>query len=319
MDDRYGRSIDYLRISLTDRCNLRCIYCMPEEGVYKKSHEEVLRFEEILEVVNAAALLGVKKIRYTGGEPLILKGIEELIEKTSKVPGIKDIAITTNGILLEGLADKLKESGLNRVNISLDTLKEDKFKQITRGGDINKVLRAIQKCISIGLTPVKINTVLIKGINDDEISDFINLTRELPVEIRFIELMPIGQGEKLYKKGFMSSDEVVARFPELKPLETNKNSTASLYKIKNSKGKVGFISPLSCKFCASCNRIRLTSMGTIKPCLHSANELNIKGYLNNEVLLTSSLKEAIYNKPSQHNLECDKKSSSNKMMYQIGG
>lgn len=319
MDDRYGRSIDYLRVSLTDRCNLRCIYCMPEEGVYKKSHEEVLRFEEILEVVNAAALLGVKKIRYTGGEPLILKGIEELIEKTSKVPGIKDIAITTNGILLEGLADKLKESGLNRVNISLDTLKEDKFKQITRGGDINKVLRAIQKCISIGLTPVKINTVLIKGINDDEISDFINLTRELPVEIRFIELMPIGQGEKLYKKGFMSSDEVVARFPELKPLETNKNSTASLYKIKNSKGKVGFISPLSCKFCASCNRIRLTSMGTIKPCLHSANELNIKGYLNNEVLLTSSLKEAIYNKPSQHNLECDKKSSSNKMMYQIGG
>lgn len=319
MNDRYGRSIDYLRVSLTDRCNLRCIYCMPEEGVYKKSHEEVLRFEEILKIVNAAALLGVKKIRYTGGEPLILKGIEELIEKTSKVPGIKDIAITTNGILLEDLADKLKASGLNRVNISLDTLKEDKFKQITRGGDINKVLRAIQKCISIGLTPVKINTVLIKGINDDEISDFINLTRELPVEIRFIELMPIGQGEKLYKKGFMSSDEVVARFPELKPLETNKNSTASLYKIKNSKGKVGFISPLSCKFCASCNRIRLTSMGTIKPCLHSANELNIKGYLNNEVLLTSALKEAMYNKPSQHNLECDKKSSSSKMMYQIGG
>lgn len=319
MNDRYGRSIDYLRVSLTDRCNLRCIYCMPEEGVYKKSHEEILRFEEILKIVNAAALLGVKKIRYTGGEPLILKGIEELIEKTSKVSGIKDIAITTNGILLEDLADKLKESGLNRVNISLDTLKEDKFKQITRGGDINKVLRAIQKCISIGLTPVKINTVLIKGINDDEISDFINLTRELPVEIRFIELMPIGQGEKLYEKGFMSSDEVIARFPELMPLETNKNSTASLYKIKNSKGKVGFISPLSCKFCASCNRIRLTSMGTIKPCLHSANELNIKGYLNNEVLLTSALKEAIYNKPSQHNLECDKKSSSSKMMYQIGG
>ncbi|WML37034.1 GTP 3',8-cyclase MoaA [Clostridium sp. OS1-26] len=319
MNDRYGRSIDYLRVSLTDRCNLRCIYCMPEEGVYKKSHEEILRFEEILKIVNAAALLDVKKIRYTGGEPLILKGIEELIEKTSKISGVKDIAITTNGILLEDLADKLKASGLNRVNISLDTLKEDKFKEITRGGDINKVLRAIQKCINIGLTPVKINTVLIKGINDDEISDFINLTRELPVEIRFIELMPIGQGEKLYEKGFMSSDEVIARFSELKPLETNKNSTASLYEMKNSKGKVGFISPLSCKFCASCNRIRLTSTGTIKPCLHSANELNIKDYLNNEVLLTSSLKDAIYNKPSQHNLECDKKSSSSKMMYQIGG
>lgn len=319
MNDIYGRSIDYLRVSLTDRCNLRCIYCMPEEGVCKKSHDEVLRFEQVLKIVETAASLGVNKVRYTGGEPLILKGIDELIEKTSKIPGIKDIALTTNGILLEDLADKLKAAGLNRVNISLDTLDENKFKQITRGGDINKVLRAIQKCISIGLTPVKINTVLIKGINDNEISDFINLTRELPVEIRFIELMPIGQGEKLYETGFMSSDEVIARFPELIPLQSNKNSTASLYKVNNAKGKVGFISPLSCKFCANCNRIRLTSMGTIKPCLHSANEINIKEYLNNEVLLTSVLKDTMYNKPSQHNLECDKKSGSNKMMYQIGG
>lgn len=319
MNDIYGRSIDYLRVSLTDRCNLRCIYCMPEEGVCKKSHDEVLRFEQVLKIVETAASLGVNKVRYTGGEPLILKGIDELIEKTSKIPGIKDIALTTNGILLEDLADKLKAAGLNRVNISLDTLDENKFKQITRGGDINKVLRAIQKCISIGLTPVKINTVLIKGINDNEISDFINLTRELPVEIRFIELMPIGQGEKLYETGFMSSDEVIARFPELTPLQSNKNSTASLYKVNNAKGKVGFISPLSCKFCANCNRIRLTSMGTIKPCLHSANEINIKEYLDNQVLLTSVLKDAMYNKPSQHNLECDKKSGSNKMMYQIGG
>ena len=319
MNDRYGRNIDYLRISLTDRCNLRCVYCMPEEGIDKKSHEEILRFEEILKIVKSAALLGVSKIRYTGGEPLILKGIEELIEKTSKISGIKDIAITTNGILLEGLADKLKESGLSRVNISLDTLKEDKFKKITRGGDINKVLKSIQKCISIGLTPVKINTVLIKGINDDEIIDFINFTRELPVEIRFIELMPIGQGEKLYKKGFMSSDEVIDRFPKLIHLQSNKNSTASLYKMENSKGKIGFISPLSCKFCANCNRIRLTSVGTIKPCLHSSNELNIREYVNNEALLTDMLKDIIYNKPSQHNLECDKKSNSNKMMYQIGG
>ncbi|MCT8976730.1 GTP 3',8-cyclase MoaA [Clostridium sp. CX1] len=319
MIDGYGRSIDYLRISLTDRCNLRCVYCMPEEGIDKKAHEDILRFEEILKIVKAASILGIKKIRYTGGEPLILRNIGWLIKETSKIPGIEDIAITTNGILLEDIAEDLKEAGLTRVNISLDTLKEDKYTAITRGGDINKVLRAIQKCISIGLTPVKINTVLIKGTNDDEISDFINLTRELPVEVRFIELMPIGQGEKLYEDGFMSSGEVLAKFPELIPLESNKVSTASLYKLKEAKGKVGFISPLSCKFCSQCNRIRLTSAATIKPCLHSAKELSLKSFLDNEVLLTSVLKESIYSKPSQHNLECDKKSGSERAMYQIGG
>lgn len=319
MKDRYGRNINYLRISLTDRCNLRCIYCMPEEGVDKKSHEDVLRFEEILKIVEVSATLGVKKIRYTGGEPLILRGIEELIEKTSKVEGIEDIAITTNGILLEELADRLKNAGLKRVNISLDTLDEDKFNKITRGGDLNKVLKAIQKCIDIGLAPVKVNTVLMRGINDDEIGDFINLTRELPVEIRFIELMPIGEGEGLYSKSFMPSSEVLEKFPDLIPLEENRNSTASLYKIAGARGKVGFISPLSCKFCSNCNRIRLTSMGTIKPCLHSSSELNIKEYIDDEILFEEILKEAIYNKPSQHSMELDRRSNSNKMMYQIGG
>lgn len=318
MIDSYGRNIDYLRISLTDRCNLRCIYCMPEQGVLKKCHEDVIRFEEVLKIIRAAVPLGIKKIRYTGGEPLILKNISSLISETSKIQQIKDIAITTNGILLYDLADELKEAGLKRVNISLDTLKEDKFSHITRGGDLNKVLKAIEKCISLGIK-VKVNTVLIKGINDDEIKSFIDLTREIPVEIRFIELMPIGEGEKLYKDGFMSSEEVLNKFPELIPLESDKRSTASMYKLVDSKGKIGFISPLSCKFCSNCNRIRLTSMGTIKPCLHSAKEINIREYLDNEVLLTSVLKDIIYNKPSQHHLECDNKSHSLKMMYQIGG
>lgn len=319
MIDRNGRNIDYLRISLTDRCNLRCIYCMPEEGVEKKSHRDILRFEQIIKIVKSASLLGIKKIRYTGGEPLVLKDICSLISETAKIEEIKDISITTNGILLEELAEELKNSGLTRVNISLDTLKEDKFKSVTRGGDLNKVLKGIQKCISIGLTPVKINTVLMKGINDDEISDFINLTRELPVEIRFIELMPIGQGERLYRDGFISSDEILSRHPQLIPLESDKSSTATLYKIKEAKGKVGFISPLSCKFCSQCNRIRLTSVGTIKPCLHSAGEINLRSYLDNEILLTSILKEAIYSKPEQHHLEDDSKSESKKEMYQIGG
>ncbi len=319
MIDCCGRNIDYLRISLTDRCNLRCIYCMPEHGILKKNHEDIMRFEEILRIVKSAASLGIKKIRYTGGEPLILKGIDSLISETAKIHGIEDIAITTNGILLDDLAEDLKKAGLNRVNISLDTLKYEKFKYITRGGDLNKVLKAIQKCIRIGLAPVKINTVLIRGFNEDEVKDFINLTREIPVEIRFIELMPIGEGERLYKNGFISSEQVLSEFTELIPSQSNKSSTASMYKLENSKGKIGFITPLSCKFCNNCNRIRLTSMGTIKPCLHSAKEINIKEYINSEVLITSILKQAIYNKPAQHNLESDNKSQSLKMMYQIGG
>lgn len=319
MIDSYGRNIDYFRISLTDRCNLRCVYCMPEKGIDKKSHKEILRFEEILKIVKAASLLGIKKIRYTGGEPLVSKDIDWLIQETSKISGIREICITTNGILLEDLAEDLKKAGLTRVNISLDTLKEDKYKAITRGGNISKVLRAIQKSINIGLTPVKINTVLIKGINDDEIADFINLTKELPVEVRFIELMPIGQGAELYKDGFISSSEILARFPELMPVETSKSSTASIFKAKGSIGKVGFISPLSCKFCSECNRIRLTSVATIKPCLHSSKEVNLRDYLDNEVLLTSVLKEAIYSKPSQHHLESSRKSESERAMYQIGG
>ncbi|NMM62016.1 GTP 3',8-cyclase MoaA [Clostridium sp. P21] len=318
MLDQYGRNIDYLRISLTDRCNLRCIYCMPEKGVVKKCHEDVIRFEEVLKIIKAAVPLGIKKIRYTGGEPLILKNISSLIKETSEIDEIKDIAITTNGILLYDLVEELKEAGLNRVNISLDTLKEDKFKHITRGGDLNKVLKAIEKCISVGIK-VKINTVLMKGINDDEIKNFIEHTKEIPVEVRFIELMPIGEGEKLYKTSFMSSSEVLDKFPELIPLESSKSSTASMYKLNGAKGKVGFITPLSCKFCSDCNRIRLTSMGTIKPCLHSAKEIDLKESLNDEVLLESVLKDVIYNKPSQHNLEYDSKSQSLKMMYQIGG
>ena len=265
MLDKYGRDINYLRISLTDRCNLRCVYCMPEEGVEKACHEDVLRYEEIIKIVQTAAKLGIKKIRYTGGEPLILRNIDQLIYETSIIPGIEDIAITTNGISLLEKADELKKAGLKRVNISLDTLKEDKYKMITRGGELKKVLSAIEKCISIGLTPVKINTVLLKGINDDEIEDLINLTKDMPVNIRFIELMPIGEGEKLYSDNFISNDEVIESLTGLIPMVSKEGSTAKLYTKKGYKGTIGFISPLSCKFCSSCNRIRLTSVGTIKP------------------------------------------------------
>ena len=318
MLDHKGRTIDYLRVSLTDRCNLRCIYCMPEDGIVKKTHNDIIRFENLEKIINAFAELGIKKVRFTGGEPLILNGLEKLIKYTSSLPSIEDVSLTTNGILLADMAEELKKAGLNRVNISLDTLKKDKFKEITRGGDINKVLSAIEKCIDIDLKPVKINTVLMKGINDDEVENFINLTKDMPLHVRFIELMPIGEVLKFFEKSSMKIDEIINNHKELIHIK-DKSNVASVYKIDCAKGTVGFISPISCKFCSDCNKIRLTSTGTIKPCLHSEEEINLKPYVNDEDMLRSVIKDAIYNKPDEHHLETDKKSKTHKMMYQIGG
>lgn len=319
MRDGNGRNINYLRISVTDRCNLRCIYCMPEQGIKILHRDDILRFEDILKIVKAAASLGINKIRYTGGEPLIMKDIDKLIYETSKIQQIKDIAITTNGILLSDMAEKLKEAGLKRVNISLDTLDKEKFRSITRIGNIDKVFESIYKCLSIGLKPVKINTVLLKGFNDAEFDDFLSFIKELPVEVRFIELMPIGEGIKIYEKSKLSFMDILKLHPELKPIQSEKSSTAQLYSIEGAKGKIGFISPVSCKFCADCNRIRLTSTGYIKPCLHSKEEINLREYLNNEKMLTAAFKSAILNKPLQHHLDEENTSRSKKMMYQIGG
>lgn len=318
MLDKKGRTIDYLRVSLTDRCNMRCVYCMPEDGIVKKNHNDIIHFEDLEKVINAFVALGIKKVRFTGGEPLILKGIEKLIKYTASISSIEDVSLTTNGILLADMAEELKKSGLSRINISLDTLNKDKYKEITRGGDLNKVLSAIEKCIRINLKPVKINTVLMRGINDVEVDDFINLTKDMPLHVRFIELMPIGEGLKFYEKSSMKIDEIIDKHPELIHVK-DKSNVASVYKIEGAKGTVGFISPISCKFCSACNRIRLTSTGTIKPCLHSEEEINIKPYVNDAKLLMKVIENAIYNKPDEHHLETDKKSNTNRMMYQIGG
>ncbi|MBW9172336.1 GTP 3',8-cyclase MoaA [Clostridium estertheticum] len=319
MRDSHGRNINYLRISVTDRCNLRCIYCMPEQGIKKLEHVDILRFEEIFKIVKVSEKLGINKVRYTGGEPLVMKDIDKLIYETSKLQGIEDISITTNGILLADMASDLKKAGLKRVNISLDTLDDVKFKSITRIGNLDKVMKSIDRCLTLGLKPVKINTVLMRGFNDTEFEDFLNLTREMPIEIRFIELMPIGEGIKIYDKSKISFMEILKNHPELSQIENEKSSTAQMYQIKGAKGKIGFISPVSCKFCADCNKIRLTSTGTIKPCLHSKEEINLKQYLNNEEMLTNVLKQAIFDKPLEHHLEEEKISRSEKMMYQIGG
>ena len=319
MRDNYGRNINYLRISVTDRCNLRCIYCMPEKGVKSLKHDEILRFEDTLKIVKVAAKLGINKIRYTGGEPLVMKDIDKLIYETSKIQGIDDISITTNGILLPDMAEDLKKAGLNRVNISLDTLNSDKFRDITRIGSLDKVMEGIYKSLALGLTPVKINTVLLRGINDSEFVDFLNLIREIPVEIRFIELMPIGEGIKMFDKNKLSFMEMLELHPELTQIQSQKSSTAQLYKLEGAKGKIGFISPVSCKFCSDCNKIRLTSTGTIKPCLHSKEEINLRKYLNDEERLRNVLKSAILNKPLEHHLQEDSASRSVKGMSQIGG
>lgn len=217
----------------------------------KKEHDNIMRYEEIFKVVKSASLLGVNKIRFTGGEPLILKDIDKLIYNTSKINSIKDIAMTTNAILLEDMVEELKKAGLKRVNISLDSLKEDRFKSITRGGDINKVFKSIEKSLSIGMKPIKINTVIMKGINDDEIDDFMNLTKKYPISVRFIELMPIGEGRKLYKDGYISSEEIISKHSDLIPVETEKSSTALLYKFKESKENIGFISLWVVNFAAA--------------------------------------------------------------------
>lgn len=319
MLDSYGRKIDYLRISLTDKCNLRCIYCMPNSNKNIYKCKDTMSIEEIINIVRASAKLGIEKVRYTGGEPLIFNGIEELIYRTSKIQGIREVSITTNGILLSDMLIDLKNAGLKRFNVSLDTLKNDRYKKITNGGNIDKVILAINKALRIGFNLVKINVVVLKGINDDEIGDFINLTKTLPIEVRFIELMPIGEGIRYYKKMFMSCSEILETFPELIPIKFEKASTAELYRVENGVGKVGFIRPLSCKFCSNCNKIRITSEGKIKPCLHSKEEIDIRKNLGDNVSIESCIKEAILNKPLEHKLELSKRSDTNRMMFQIGG
>lgn len=326
MKDALGRNINYLRISVTDRCNLRCRYCMPEEGIEKKAHMEILTLEEIFKVVKVCAGFGMDKIRITGGEPLVRLGITGLIEKIAAIHSIKDIALTTNGMLLKKLAYELKEAGLKRINISLDTMNEEKYKYITRGGNIKNVLEGIDEALKVGLAPIKINTVLAKGFNEDEIEDFIRLTINEDIDVRFIELMPLGQAASFASEHYLPNTEVLERFKELEPAETaDKSSPARYYKLPGAKGRVGLINPISHKFCDNCNRIRLTADGKLKPCLHSNKEIDVRGILRSEKLsdkykvLQEAVEEAIYSKPEHHTLNdlCSKPIERD--MYTIGG
>ncbi|MGC8796255.1 GTP 3',8-cyclase MoaA [Thermodesulfovibrio sp.] len=282
MKDNFNRNIDYLRVSVTDRCNLRCIYCMPQEGIKFVPHDEILRYEEILKIIRIATTIGISKIRITGGEPLVRKDIVSFIERLSKIQDIKDMAMTTNGTLLKKYAKDLYEAGLKRVNVSLDSLDENKFKTITRSGSLKDVLEGIEQAYKAGLYPIKINVVVMKGINDDEIEKFARWSMEVPYQIRFIEFMPIGQNN-WEKELFISGEEVKQKIENtvgsLIPVEIKKSGPAEYFILEGAKGLLGFISPLSAHICTRCNRLRLTAEGKLRPCLFSDREIDLKRIL----------------------------------------
>lgn len=317
MIDNYGRVIDYMRISVTELCNLRCRYCMPEDGIVKRAHDEMMTAEETIDAVKAAVSLGIKKIRITGGEPLVKRGIVKLCDAISAIEGVEELCITTNGTLLPKFGRELREAGVSRVNISLDTLDPDKYREITRVGELSNALAGIDAAFEAGFDNIKINNVLMGGFNDDEIEDFVKLTVDRPIEVRFIELMPIGGGMDFDRSGFISCQQVLSKVPELEPLE-HSEGVAVLYRLPGAKGRVGLIRPISCEFCGDCNKIRLTSDGMLKPCLHSDAELCIKGLQLDE--MTEVMKRAVLQKPEMRDkLDADNPSHAGRNMNSIGG
>ena len=326
MLDNMGREINYLRISITDKCNLRCRYCMPMEGVKQLKHEEILSLEEIARLVQIAATIGIRRVRLTGGCPLVRRNICQLIRYIRSVPEIEEISLTTNGILFPQMADDLKAAGLDRVNISLDSLVPERYRYITRIGDHDSVMRAIDRALELDLEPVKINTVVIRGFNDDEILDFASMAYERPLHIRFIEYMPIGDLEFWNASRMMSSDEVKEVIKQQYELIPNGkiigNGPAQNYSLAGGRGSVGFISPMSNHFCGSCNRLRLTAEGKLRACLYDKKEMDLKLAISNGASdedLRQMFVRAISQKPQQHNLNGGWGQENQRKMYQIGG
>ncbi|MDW7729469.1 MAG: GTP 3',8-cyclase MoaA [Bacillota bacterium] len=315
LTDGQGRKHDYLRISITDRCNLRCVYCMGEEGIEQLKHEDILSYEDILKVVRAGAELGISKIRITGGEPLVRRGVVDLIRNIAATPGISDLAMTTNGILLDKYAGELKKAGLKRVNISLDSMQPEKYNNITRCGKLDQALRGIEAALDNKLNPVKLNVVLMKGVNDDEIIDFLELTRKKPLHVRFIEYMPIGDHDCGYRDHYLPLtyiEEVAikAGFP-LTPVPLPGGAgPAESYTIAGGQGTIGLIHPISKHFCDTCNRLRLTAEGNLKACLYWQDETPVQPVINDNEALKDLIQEVLKSKPVEHQMGCDGKCGS---------
>jgi len=317
----------YLRVSVTDRCNLRCRYCMPQTSFSWMPHDSILSYEEILKVCGVLAGLGVTKIRLTGGEPLVRKGLVGLVERVAAVPGISDLGLTTNGVLLERYARDLHRAGLRRINVSLDSLKRSKFADITGRDLLSAVWRGIEAAMAAGFSPIKINSVILSGVNDDEIPALAALSMKFPVEVRFIEFMPVGQNEEWQKDRFMSEEQIrtaveVACGP-LAPVRRIENSgPASVYSLQGAKGRVGFISALSHRFCSTCNRLRLTADGRLRLCLFSDVETDVKTALRRGATqdeLQALFRRAVLEKPTGYGAKGKSEPGCARAMFSIGG
>lgn len=326
--DSFHRRIDYLRISITDRCNYRCLYCMPANGIEPKPRHELLHYEEIIRIAELFVKLGLSRFRITGGEPLIRKGVVELIRAISQMKGVEDLALTTNGTLLARYARTLKEAGLKRINISLDSLNPQKYYEITRGGNIQDVLAGIETALEIGLSPTKLNTVVIRGVNDDELIDFVRFASDKPLEIRFIEFMPLGKEGIWSPEKFVPGEEIKARIAKVIPLEpiTDREikggGPADYYHIKEGTGTIGFITSLTENICQRCNRIRLTADGHLRSCLMTDEEYDLKAFLRvqaSEDQLLIFIREAIRQKPQGRCFNLNQPHISRDPMSAIGG
>ncbi len=312
MKDVCAREITCLRLSVTDRCNLRCRYCMPPEGVCGRLHDEICPAEELAEITRQAVSLGVRKVRLTGGEPLVRRDILEICRDVAALEGVEELCLTTNGTALSRLAAPLREAGVNRLNVSLDTLRPDRFAGMTRGGRLEDVLRGLEAARKAGFSGIKLNVVLMDGFNRDEIPDFVDLTRRYPLEVRFIELMPIGQGAA---ERFLPASAVLEACPELEGVDVS--GVARRYRTPGGRGLVGLIEPMSHRFCARCDRIRVTADGKLKPCLHSEQEIPLRG-LRGEAL-RRAIREGIESKPPRHYMAETGRSGAARNMNQIGG
>jgi len=324
--DAFRRPITYLRISVTDRCNLRCVYCMPEAGLPWIAKAEILTYEEIERIVAAAASVGVRSIRLTGGEPLVRRDLPELVRKLAAIPGIEDLALSTNGLLLPELIGPLVAAGLRRVNISLDTLRPDRFERIARRPGLDRVLAGIDAAIAAGLGPVKLNCVVMRGYNDDELLDFARLTRERAVYVRFIEVMPVVENAAEQENTYVSSSDILARLgtlAELKPVEgPGGNGPARYFSYPDAPGAVGVISPLSHDYCERCNRVRLTADGRLRLCLFGDHEIDVRGPVRagaGRDEIAGIFRGGMLIKPERHHLELGKPGSRMRAFSEIGG
>lgn len=315
MLDGEGRLIEYLRLSVTDRCNCRCTYCMPAGGVPMLGHRDILSFEELTEVVAACAQLGVRKVRLTGGEPLARRGLPELVRMIRAVPGVEELAMTTNATLLAPVAAELHHAGLDRLNVSLDTLDAARYAELTRGGSLEDALAGLAAARDAGFSHTKVNCVLMGGVNDADVPRLAELARTEPIDVRFIELMPMGPCAGWPKARFIPAETVLEAVPGLEPLR--RDGVAELWHAPGWEGNVGLIRPMSHRFCDGCSRIRVTADGRLKPCLHSAAEIPLRG-LHGEALL-AELRRGIAAKPAYHHMDQDHASQSARDMNEIGG